>query len=153
MKAWKLFHRNQLREKPRADDQELSQYSGGNEFCIQVDYVPPPWKNIPLQIAILCRVKNSHHTSYIDEIKNSLSLHELPYTWITENAESKRNFIRDEHTIKISTIDSAKGLDFRVVFIINVENMPFPLEEVAEREVLFVLFRYDPGFGMAIPHL
>lgn len=93
-------------------------------------------KNIPLQdIAILYRVKNSHHTSYIDEIKSSLVQHELPYTWITENAESKRNFIRDEHTVKISTIDSAKGLDFRVVFIVNVESMPFPLEEVEEREV------------------
>lgn len=93
-------------------------------------------KNVPLQdIAILYRVKNSYRTSYIDEIKNSLAQHELTYTWITENAESKRNFIRDEHTIKISTIDSAKGLDFRVVFIINVENMPFPLEEAEEREV------------------
>uniref|UniRef100_UPI000FD74DB1 DEAD/DEAH box helicase n=1 Tax=Paenibacillus koleovorans TaxID=121608 RepID=UPI000FD74DB1 len=93
-------------------------------------------KKIQLQdIVILYRVKNSHHTSYIDEIKHSLAEHELPHTWITENAESKRKFIRDEDTVKISTIDSAKGLDFRVVFLINVENMPFPLEEVEEREV------------------
>ncbi|MGQ7890661.1 3'-5' exonuclease [Paenibacillus sp. WC2504] len=93
-------------------------------------------KNIPIQdIAILYRVKNSHLTSYIDEIKDSLEQHELPYTWITENTESKRNFVRDENAIKISTIDSAKGLDFQAVFIINIENMPFPLEEVEEREV------------------
>ncbi|RKN77077.1 3'-5' exonuclease [Paenibacillus ginsengarvi] len=93
-------------------------------------------KNIPLEdIAILYRVKNSFKTSYIDEIKDSLNNHQLPYTWITENAESKRNFVRDEHSIKISTIDSAKGLDFRAVFIVNVESMPFPLEEVEEREV------------------
>ncbi|WP_419871496.1 3'-5' exonuclease [Candidatus Pristimantibacillus sp. PTI5] len=93
-------------------------------------------KGIPLQdIAILYRVKNSHRTSYIDEIKNSLGQHELRYTWITENPESKRNFVRDENTIKISTIDSAKGLDFQAVFIINIENMPFPLEEAEEREV------------------
>ncbi|MED4599804.1 3'-5' exonuclease [Paenibacillus validus] len=99
-------------------------------------------KNIPIQdMAILYRVKNNHHTSYIDEIKNSLTQHELAYTWITESAESKRNFIRDEHTVKISTIDSAKGLDFRVVFIINVENMPFPLEEVEEREVSLFYIR------------
>ncbi|WP_025848660.1 3'-5' exonuclease [Paenibacillus ehimensis] len=93
-------------------------------------------KNIPFEdIAILYRVKNSHRISYIDEIKHSLNEHELPFTWITESAESKRNFIRKEHTIKISTIDSAKGLDFRAVFIINIENMPFSLEEVEEREV------------------
>ncbi|GAB2671873.1 3'-5' exonuclease [Paenibacillus thermoaerophilus] len=93
-------------------------------------------KQIPLQdIAILYRVKNSHHTSYIDEIVQSLVQHQLPYTWVTENASSKRNFVRDEKTVKISTIDSAKGLDFRAVFIVNIENMPFPLEQAEEREV------------------
>lgn len=93
-------------------------------------------KNIAFQdIAILYRVKNNHRTSYIDEIKQSLEQHALPFTWVTENADSKRNFVRDENTIKISTIDSAKGLDFRVVFIINVESMPFALEEIEEREV------------------
>ncbi|MFB3164537.1 3'-5' exonuclease [Neobacillus sp. 179-J 1A1 HS] len=37
--------------------------------------------------------------------------------------------------LKISTIDSSKGLYFRVVFIINVDSMPFPLEENKERGV------------------
>jgi len=93
-------------------------------------------KHIPLQdIAILYRVKNNYKTSYIDEIRDGLKQHDLAFTWITENGVSKRNFIRDENTIKISTIDSAKGLDFRVVFIINVENMPFSLEKEEEREV------------------
>lgn len=93
-------------------------------------------KNIPYsEIAILYRVKNTHRVSYIDEIKNSLEQHGLPYTWVTENAETKRNFSREENKVKISTIDSAKGLDFRAVFIVAVENMPFPLEEIEEREV------------------
>lgn len=93
-------------------------------------------KNIPFEeIAILYRVKNRHSISYIDEIKDSLRHSGLPFTWITENADSKRKFIRSEKTVKISTIDSAKGLDFRAVFIVNIENMPFVLEEVEEREV------------------
>ncbi|WP_281884910.1 nuclease-related domain-containing DEAD/DEAH box helicase [Paenibacillus sp. YYML68] len=93
-------------------------------------------KGIPLQdIAILYRVKNSHRYSYIDDIRRSLRQHDLSYTWITENADAKRSFLREEPTIKITTIDSAKGLDFRAVFIVNVENMPFPLEEQEEREV------------------
>lgn len=93
-------------------------------------------KNIPFQdMAILYRVKNNHRISYIEGIRSSLEQHELPYTWVTETAESKRSFVRNESTIKISTIDSAKGLDFRAVFIINIENMPFPLEEIEEREV------------------
>jgi superfamily I DNA/RNA helicase len=86
-------------------------------------------------MVILYRVQNSHHTSYIEAIKAKLGKHKLPYYWITENAQTKRNFDRSEDTIKISTIDSAKGLDFRAVFIVSIENMPFPLEEVEEREV------------------
>lgn len=54
---------------------------------------------------------------------------------MTESRESKRNFIREEETVKISTLDSAKGLDFRAVFIVAIENMPFKREEVEEREV------------------
>ncbi|MGM0846514.1 MAG: 3'-5' exonuclease [Bacillota bacterium] len=36
--------------------------------------------------------------------------------------------------MKISTIDSSKGLDFQVVFIVNLVNMPFALEDDVERE-------------------
>jgi superfamily I DNA/RNA helicase len=68
-------------------------------------------------------------------ILTPFSTHHLPFYWVTENGLTKRNFDRNEDTIKISTIDSAKGLDFRVVFIVSIENMPFPLEEVEEREV------------------
>ncbi|MEI7028249.1 3'-5' exonuclease [Paenibacillus sp. y28] len=93
-------------------------------------------KNIPYQeICILYRVKNNHRLSYIDEIKSSLNGHEVPFTWITESGQAKRSFVRDAPAVKISTIDSAKGLDFRAVFIVNIENMPFRLEEVEEREV------------------
>jgi superfamily I DNA/RNA helicase len=33
----------------------------------------------------------------------------------------------EEQSIKISTIESSKGWDFRAVFVVNVENMPFAL--------------------------
>lgn len=93
-------------------------------------------KRIPLQeVAILYRVKNSYRCSYINEIRDSLNAHGIPFTWITESPETKRQFDRNEPTVKISTIDSAKGLDFRAVFIVNIESMPFSLEEVVEREV------------------
>ncbi|WP_261177963.1 3'-5' exonuclease [Anaerobacillus sp. CMMVII] len=32
-------------------------------------------------------------------------------------------------------MDSSKGLDFQAVFVVNLDNMPFPLEENKEREV------------------
>lgn len=86
-------------------------------------------------MAILYRVKNNYRESYIDDIRAALHQHGLPFRWVTENAETKRSFNRQEETIKISTIDSAKGLDFQAVFIVNIENMPFALEQVEEREV------------------
>lgn len=93
-------------------------------------------KKVPLEdILILYRVKRTYHTSIIDIIKRSLNEAGLPFYWITENDVSKRSYEKEDGKIKISTIDSSKGLDFRAVFIVNVDSMPFPLEENKEREV------------------
>jgi hypothetical protein len=93
-------------------------------------------KKVPLEdILILYRVKRTHKYPIIDIIKRSLKDEGLPYFWITENDVSKRSYAKDDGRVKISTIDSSKGLDFRAVFIVNVDSMPFPLEENKEREV------------------
>lgn len=83
---------------------------------------------------ILYRVKQSHNMDYIATLESVLNNEDIPYTWITKDRESKRRFSREEETVKISTIDSSKGLDFRAVFIVNVDNMPFHLEKDKERE-------------------
>ncbi|WP_284035486.1 nuclease-related domain-containing DEAD/DEAH box helicase [Neobacillus sp. 114] len=87
------------------------------------------------EMLILYRVKRTHLYPIIDIIKRSLSEAGLPFFWITENDVSKRSYKKDDGKVKISTIDSSKGLDFRAVFIVNVDSMPFPLEEDKEREV------------------
>jgi hypothetical protein len=93
-------------------------------------------KKVPLEdILILYRVKRTHKYPIIDIIKKSLKDEGLPYFWITENDVSKRSYAKDDGKVKISTIDSSKGLDFRAVYIVNVDSMPFPLEENKEREV------------------
>ncbi|MEW9053025.1 MAG: 3'-5' exonuclease [Neobacillus sp.] len=93
-------------------------------------------KKVPFEdILILYRVKRTHQLPIIDLIKRSLQEAGLPFYWMTENEVSKRSYQKDDRTIKISTIDSSKGLDFRAVFIVNVDSMPFPLEENKEREV------------------
>jgi hypothetical protein len=93
-------------------------------------------RNVPLhEMLILYRVKKTYKHPYIDTIKRSLEGAGLPYYWITENDTSKRSFEREDDKVKISTIDSSKGLDFQAVFIVNVDSMPFPLEEDKEREV------------------
>lgn len=86
-------------------------------------------------IVILYRVKKNYSTSYVDIILKQLSTTKIPFYWITESSSSKREYDSTDNSVKISTIDSAKGLDFRAVFIINIENLPFHLEENEEREV------------------
>jgi hypothetical protein len=93
-------------------------------------------KKVPAhEVLILYRVKRTSNLAIIDIIKKSLEAENLPYFWITENDTSKRNFEKEDGRIKISTIDSSKGLDYQAVFIVNVDSMPFPLEEDEEREV------------------
>jgi superfamily I DNA/RNA helicase len=93
-------------------------------------------KKVPLEdILILYRVKRTHKSSIIDIIQRSLKDEGLPYFWTMENDVSKRSYAKDDGKVKISTIDSSKGLDFRAVYIVNVDSMPFPLEENKEREV------------------
>lgn len=92
-------------------------------------------KKVPYsEMLILYRVKRTHKIDYISILKRALKEEDLPYYWITENSESKRNFNKDDNKVKISTIDSSKGLDFQAVFIVNIDNMPFQLEEDHERE-------------------
>jgi hypothetical protein len=87
------------------------------------------------EMLILYRVKRTHQYPIIDIIKRSLADEGLPFYWITENDTSKRSFEKEDGKIKISTIDSSKGLDFQAVFIVNADSMPFPLEDDREREV------------------
>ncbi|MGJ7922920.1 3'-5' exonuclease [Neobacillus sp. LXY-4] len=93
-------------------------------------------RKIPFEeMLILYRVKRTHKTPIVDIIKRSLNDSGIPYYWITENDVSKRTFEKEDGKVKISTIDSSKGLDFQAVFIVNVDSMPFKLEEDHEREV------------------
>ncbi|WP_273127604.1 3'-5' exonuclease [Bacillus weihaiensis] len=87
------------------------------------------------EMLILYRVKKTYQTPIIDVIKKALSEADLPFYWITESDVSKRSYEKEDGKIKISTIESSKGLDFRAVFIVNIDSMPFPLVENKEREV------------------
>jgi superfamily I DNA/RNA helicase len=91
---------------------------------------------VPLsEMVILYRVKNNYYSSYTDTIRRALKGQGLKVNWITDNADADQEFDSSVDAINVSDIDSVKGLDFRAVFIVNAENMPFSLEEVEEREV------------------
>ncbi|WP_046216486.1 3'-5' exonuclease [Paenibacillus wulumuqiensis] len=103
-------------------------------------------------MAILYRIKGSYsNTHIIDAIRQGLDQHQIPYNWFTENKRTKDSFDRYEPTVKISTIDSAKGMDFRAVFIVNVDGMPRgkAKEEDWDEEVS----RFYIGMTRAMEHL
>ncbi|HTG68388.1 MAG TPA: 3'-5' exonuclease [Candidatus Udaeobacter sp.] len=88
------------------------------------------------EMVILYRVKNNYYSSYTDTIRRTLKGQGLPFHWIADHADAFQDSVSTGgDAINVSDIDSVKGLDFRAVFIVNAENMPFSLEEVEEREV------------------
>ncbi|WP_335872278.1 DEAD/DEAH box helicase [Bacillus sp. 2205SS5-2] len=92
-------------------------------------------KKIPYsEMLILYRIKKSYKMNYVTVLQRALGKEDIPFYWLTENSESKRSYNRTDEFVSISTIDSSKGLDFQAVFIVNVDNMPFSLEEEKERE-------------------
>lgn len=53
---------------------------------------------------------------------------------MAENRNSKNNFSKQDATVKISTLESSKGLDFQAVFIVNIDNMPLEVVNDPMRE-------------------
>src|SRR5699024_3391213 len=80
------------------------------------------------------QVKSLKNKKYVEYLQQAVNKEDMLYYWVTENKESKREFSKNDETVKISTIDSSKGLDFQAVFIVNLDNMPLHLEADKERE-------------------
>ncbi|CAM3816271.1 3'-5' exonuclease [Alkalicoccus chagannorensis] len=107
-------------------------------------------KQVPYEeMLILYRVKRTHRADIVQRMRRALEQEEIPFTWITETPAAKRDYVKHNGTVKLSTIDSSKGLDFQAVFIISAEHLPFALEEDEAREAaLFYI-----GMTRAIDYL
>ena len=44
--------------------------------------------------------------------------------WVTRDRDSKLNLDISTQSVKLLTIESCKGLEFRVVFFVGIEDMP-----------------------------
>ena len=86
------------------------------------------------EMLILYRVRKTYKMDYADTLLRELEKAGIPHFWLTKDTDSKRSYKKDDDRVIISTIDSSKGLDFQAVFVVNVDNIPFPLEEDKERE-------------------
>ncbi|TKD72219.1 3'-5' exonuclease [Pseudalkalibacillus hwajinpoensis] len=107
-------------------------------------------KKVPYEeMLVLYRVKRTYKAGIVDTLKRAFEEQGIPVTWVTENQESKRVYQKDDGTVKLSTFDSSKGLDFQAVFIVNADNMPFALEEDKNREAALMYI----GMTRAIEYL
>lgn len=59
--------------------------------------------------------------------------------WISENTHSKDRLDITSRMLKLSTIESAKGLEFRVVFLVGLDDLPRPTRDIeTERKLAYV---------------
>ncbi|GIP65105.1 DNA helicase [Virgibacillus pantothenticus] len=107
-------------------------------------------KKVPYEeMLVLYRVRRTYKINVINILKSTFKQHQIPYKWVTENQETKRNYKKDDGSAKIFTLDSSKGLDFQAVFIVNADNTPFALEEDNDREAALMYI----GMTRAIEYL
>lgn len=89
----------------------------------------------PHQIGILYRVKSFKSEEYISSLLETLSRFSVDYQWVSESRDSKSTYRLQGNKVNVLTMDSSKGLDFRVVFIVHTQNTPFCMEKDKDREV------------------
>ncbi len=59
--------------------------------------------------------------------------------WVSKNSQTKDRFDITSPTVKLSTIQSGKGLEFRVVFLTGLEHLPDPKRDAeSERKLAYV---------------
>lgn len=76
------------------------------------------------EICILYRAKKMGQNEYVKPLVDLLEKHKVPVSWDTMNNKSKKGFTKSEDTVKILSLDSSKGIDFKYVIIVNCENVP-----------------------------
>ena len=59
--------------------------------------------------------------------------------WVTESQQSKMSLDLASPSVKLSTIESAKGMEFRLVFLVGLDTLPRPeRDEADERKLAYV---------------
>ncbi|MDW0115026.1 3'-5' exonuclease [Sporosarcina saromensis] len=109
-------------------------YHEVNMVTKQIQKLKAEYKVPYSEMLILYRVRKTYKMDYVATLIDALEKAGVPHFWLTKDTDSKRSYKKDDERVIISTIDSSKGLDFQAVFVINVDNIPFPLEEDKERE-------------------
>lgn len=110
-------------------------FEEARKVAVHIQMLHENYKVAYEDMLILYRVKYANGIDYMGILQRALKQQGIPFYWIAENDRTKRAFERDQPTVKISTIDSSKGLDFQAVFMVGMHEMPFKYEEDEEKEV------------------
>jgi superfamily I DNA/RNA helicase len=87
-------------------------------------------------ISILYRSKILDKVDYIQPLTECLNLNNIPFVWLTKDKLSKKDISNlVGNNVILSTIDSAKGLDFPIIVLYESGMLPFKLEKDIQREV------------------
>jgi hypothetical protein len=95
----------------------------------------------PQEILILYVKRGATPTDdrYVRALLTALEEAGVEYEWITRDQQSKRKFLLSSPKVKVSTIHSAKGLDFGVVAIVGISMLPSSSERAdMERKLIYV---------------
>lgn len=124
---------------------QLIECQSFREECAEIAARVKLWlekgKYPPQEVLILYVKKgaNPKDEKYIHAILNSLEEAGIEYEWITRNQDSKRSFELTSAKVKVSTIHSAKGLDFAAVALVGLSLLPSSTEEIeVERKLVYV---------------
>ncbi len=69
---------------------------------------------------------------YVAGVRARLAAHKIRHFWLSENRESKGAYDQFRDTVTISTLFSAKGLEFEVVYLVGVELYPWAKRSARE---------------------
>lgn len=124
---------------------QLIECKSFREECAEIAARVKLWlekgKYPPQEILILYVKKgaNPNDEKYIQAVLTSLEEAGIEYEWITRNQESKRSFQLSSAKVKVSTIHSAKGLDFAAVALVGLSLLPSSAEQAeVERKLVYV---------------
>ncbi len=64
-------------------------------------------------------------TNYVQVLRGQLALGKIPNFWMSENSHTKKSYDQFKEEVTISTIFSAKGLEFEIVYVVGLELYPW----------------------------
>lgn len=124
---------------------QLIECQSFREECAEIAARVKLWlekgKYPPQEILILYVKKGASpkDEKYIQAVLASLEEAGIEYEWITRNQQTKRSFELASAKVKVSTIHSAKGLDFAAVAVVGLSLLPSsPEQEEVERKLVYV---------------